>query len=132
MPTDWDASKQRINSISHRAERIEDAFARFMQTYSAEDFKEWHSHTMTMWTSINPYLDNIEEETSWNEINQAEDVEEKLWDLRTFVENPPQEWDLEIIFKVHNTVQQCRINANLDIKRETKIDPETAGVDGLE
>lgn len=117
MPTEWDASKQRIQTIAQRSGLVEDYLARFLQKRDASSFNGWISHLTVLWTSIRPHVDNVEEATTWEEIKSKQDIETALNAARNIAENPPEVWNLEPITKTHNAVAECRVAANLDIKQ---------------
>jgi len=126
MPTEWDASKQRIQTIAKRSDLVENYLAEFLKNRDAESFNSWASQITVLWSSIRPHIDDAGAATEWDKIDEKKDLDDALNAARNTAESPPDVWNIEPVRKTHNAVSECRVAANLDIKQvqEYEENPE--------
>ncbi len=140
---EWNIGKSRIKFIGDLTTRTRIRYAKAKRTGDRDDIEKYLTVLKMLYDEIRPYIKN-KENVEWElegledeEINGLEDVdrlinvlEEKISSGQVKQPETAQK-NFGKIHELDREIQEKRISVGLDIPSKTKLDEESALIDGL-
>ena len=132
MPKDreleWNLGAHRIHFIGEVVSETRRRYAQAQQETTIENVDDYATMLDTLYMEIFPYI---------KDEDKSKEIEENINEAKKALNGPREAVEHELLDALNTLrdtdkdLQKARIEANLDIPSSTKLDPETALVDGL-